>query len=65
MLNDKTLYLRIAFNRWIDEVKSILPIIPRKERIIIDAGTHCIIRDNIRSRRQDIQEIGVNTWSTW
>ena len=65
MFDDKTCFLQIASNGGIDEVNSILPIIPRKERIIIDAGMPYIKREGMQGRRQDIQEIRVITWSTW
>jgi len=55
MLDDKTRYLQIAFNGGIDEVNSILPRIPRNERIIIEAGTPYIKREGARGIRRIAQ----------
>jgi bifunctional enzyme Fae/Hps len=52
MLDDKTRYLQIAFNGGIDEVNSIIPKIPRNDRIIIEAGTPYIKREGMRGIRR-------------
>lgn len=42
MLNPKTKYLQIAFNRSLDEVKEMIQLLPPSNQIIIEAGTPLI-----------------------
>ena len=42
MLNAKSKYLQIAFNRSLDEVKSMVYKLPASDKIIIEAGTPLI-----------------------
>ena len=42
MLNRRTKYLQIAFNRSLDEVKSMISMLPASDKIIIEAGTPLI-----------------------
>jgi bifunctional enzyme Fae/Hps len=42
MLNKKSKYLQIAFNRSIDEVREMIAMLPASEKIIIEAGTPLI-----------------------
>jgi bifunctional enzyme Fae/Hps len=42
MLNQKTKYLQIAFNRSLREVKEMIDMLPASEKIIIEAGTPLI-----------------------
>lgn len=44
MLDRRETYLQIAFNRSIDEVKEMVALLPRSERILIEAGTPFIKR---------------------
>lgn len=39
MLNRKSKYLQIAFNRSLDDVKEMIALLPASEKIIIEAGT--------------------------
>ncbi len=39
MLNRKSKYLQIAFNRSLDEVREMIAMLPASEKIIIEAGT--------------------------
>ncbi|MFH1451035.1 MAG: orotidine 5'-phosphate decarboxylase / HUMPS family protein [bacterium] len=42
MLDSKKKYLQIAFNRSFNEVKGMVRLLPRSERIIVEAGTSFI-----------------------
>ena len=42
MLNQKSKYLQIAFNRSFDEVRDMIAMLPASEKIIIEAGTPLI-----------------------
>jgi bifunctional enzyme Fae/Hps len=42
MLNKKSKYLQIAFNRSLDEVREMIAMLPASEKIIIEAGTPLI-----------------------
>jgi len=42
MLNQRSKYLQIAFNRSLDEVRNMIAMLPASERIIIEAGTPLI-----------------------
>ncbi len=42
MLNRKSKYLQIAFNRSLDEVKGMIATLPASEKILIEAGTPLI-----------------------
>src|SRR3989344_4971113 len=44
MLNQRSKYLQIAFNRSLDEVKGMIAMLPASEKIIIEAGTPLIKR---------------------
>jgi bifunctional enzyme Fae/Hps len=48
MLNRKTKYLQIAFNRSLDEVKDMVAMLPVSENILIEAGTPLIKRYGTR-----------------
>lgn len=39
MLNKKKHYLQIAFNRSMDEVQEMVALLPRSDRILVEAGT--------------------------
>ena len=39
MLNQKSKYLQIAFNRSLEEVRDMIALLPASEKIIIEAGT--------------------------
>ena len=39
MLNRKSKYLQIAFNRSLTEVREMITLLPASEKIIIEAGT--------------------------
>ena len=58
MLDKKTRYLQIAFNNDLAEVASILPRIPRNERILIEAGTPYIKREGMKGIRAIAQMWG-------
>lgn len=45
MLEQKTRYLQIAFNKDLTQVHKILPTIPENDRILIEAGTPFIKRE--------------------
>lgn len=51
MLDRKKRYLQIAFNYDLAMVRSILPLLPRSERILIEAGTPYIKREGIAGIR--------------
>ncbi|MDD3102271.1 MAG: orotidine 5'-phosphate decarboxylase [Patescibacteria group bacterium] len=42
MLNQRSKYLQIAFNRSLDEVRNMIAMLPASEKIIIEAGTPLI-----------------------
>ncbi len=42
MLNPRTKYLQIAFNRSLDEVERMVKALPKSERILVEAGTSFI-----------------------
>ncbi|MFA5050770.1 MAG: orotidine 5'-phosphate decarboxylase / HUMPS family protein [Patescibacteria group bacterium] len=42
MLNQRSKYLQIAFNRSLDEVRNMIALLPASEKIIIEAGTPLI-----------------------
>ncbi|MBP8591352.1 orotidine 5'-phosphate decarboxylase [Candidatus Shapirobacteria bacterium] len=42
MLNQKSKYLQIAFNRSLEEVREMIALLPASEKIIIEAGTPLI-----------------------
>lgn len=42
MLNKRSKYLQIAFNRSLDEVKSMIEMLPASDNILIEAGTPLI-----------------------
>lgn len=44
MLNQKSKYLQIAFNRPLEEVREMIALLPASEKIIIEAGTPLIKR---------------------
>jgi len=44
MLNKKSKYLQIAFNRSLDEVRDMIAMLPASEKIIIEAGTPLVKR---------------------
>ncbi len=44
LLNTRSKYLQIAFNRSLDEVKEMVTLLPPSPRIIIEAGTPLILR---------------------
>lgn len=48
MLNRRTKYLQIAFNRSLDEVRGMISLLPASDKIIIEAGTPLIKRYGIR-----------------
>lgn len=48
MLNKKTKYLQIAFNRSFDEVREMIALLPASDKIIIEAGTPFIKRYGTR-----------------
>lgn len=48
MLEHKTRYLQIAFNKDILHMATILPKIPKNDRILIEAGTPFIKREGLR-----------------
>jgi bifunctional enzyme Fae/Hps len=52
MLDNKNRYLQIAFNGSAYDVLSILPTIPKNERIFIEAGTPYIKREGISGIRR-------------
>ena len=52
MLDKKTRYLQIAFNYDLELVRSILPTIPRNDRILIEAGTPFIKKEGARGIRE-------------
>ncbi len=44
LLNTRSKYLQIAFNRSLDEVKEMVTLLPPSPKIIIEAGTPLIVR---------------------
>jgi len=44
MLNRRSKYLQIAFNRSLDEVRDMIAMLPASEKIIIEAGTPLVKR---------------------
>lgn len=48
MLEHKTRYLQIAFNYNIGLAQTVLPALPRSERILIEAGTPYLKREGLR-----------------
>jgi bifunctional enzyme Fae/Hps len=48
MLDDKARYLQIAFNDTLATALRILPMIPRNDRILIEAGTPFVKREGVR-----------------
>ncbi len=44
MLNQRSKYLQIAFNRSLDEVRDMIAMLPASEKIIIEAGTPLVKR---------------------
>lgn len=44
MLDPRSKYLQVAFNRSLDEVKSMIEMLPASDKIIIEAGTPLIKR---------------------
>jgi bifunctional enzyme Fae/Hps len=51
MLDSKLRYLQIAFNDDVGQVRSLLPRIPRSDRILIEAGTPFIKREGMAGVR--------------
>jgi bifunctional enzyme Fae/Hps len=56
MLDRKSKYLQIAFNRSLNEVKSMIAMLPASDKIIIEAGTPLIKRYGERGI------IALNNW---
>jgi 3-keto-L-gulonate-6-phosphate decarboxylase len=52
MLDQKTRYLQIAFNDDLGSVESVLPKLPGDDRILIEAGTPFIKREDFRGIRE-------------
>jgi bifunctional enzyme Fae/Hps len=44
LLNTRSKYLQIAFNRSLDEVKEMISLLPSSDKIIIEAGTSLVKR---------------------
>jgi len=56
MLNQRSKYLQIAFNRSLDEVRDMIAALPASEKIIIEAGTPLIKKYGTR---------GITSLSNW
>ncbi len=52
MLDSKTRYLQLAFNKDLGEVNKILPTIPPNDRILIEAGTPFIKKEGFNGIRR-------------